>query len=61
MLLVYRYRVWDKEFGAWVIFPEKMTADRIAKIGGTMIPRTGELIDPGLLDSSERYHMPRRT
>jgi len=58
---VYRYRAWDDVFGAWVIYPVKATPERIAALGGTVVPGTDEYVDVAMLDEAGIYHMPRRT
>lgn len=61
MLRVYRYRAWDETLGAWLIYPVKTTPERIAALGGIIVPDTDEYVDPSLLDDTGIYHMPRRT
>jgi hypothetical protein len=61
MLRVYRYRAWDEMLSAWLIYPVKSTPERIAAMGGIVVPGTGEYIEPAKLDESGVYHMPRRT
>ncbi len=61
MLRVFRYRAWDEAFRAWVIYPVKATPERIAALGGTIVPGTDEYVHPSMLDDTGIYHMPRRT
>lgn len=61
MLLVFRFRAWDDILGAWVVFPVKSSPERVAAMGGTIIPGTGEYVDPAELDALGQYHRPRLT
>ncbi|HEY1721763.1 MAG TPA: hypothetical protein VGG27_10990 [Magnetospirillaceae bacterium] len=61
MLLVFRFRAWDESFGAWVVYPVKSTPERVAAMGGAIIPGTGEYVTADQLDELGQYHRPRLT
>ncbi len=55
MIEVYSFRVWDSQSGDWVYPERKSPAERIEMARGEIIPGSGELIDPKLLDHQGWY------
>lgn len=53
---VHQFRVWDSARGEYVTQPVKSPADRIARIGGEIVPQTGEAVKRSELNSDGRYN-----
>ena len=51
---VYAFKVWDAGAGEMVQPPRKSTKERIAKIGGEIIPNSGEWVEPSAIDADGR-------
>src|SRR5262249_32434366 len=51
---VHSFKVWDHRAGALIQPPAKSTAERIARIGGNIIPGTAEWVSPSALDADGR-------
>jgi len=58
---VFSFRVYDHASGDEVVQPRKSTIERIKRIGGTIIPDTGELVSESELDDGGRYTPNMRT
>ncbi len=55
-VVVHKFRVWDVTKDEYVEQPLKSPADRIARIGGEIIPGTGEAVERSALDEHGRYN-----
>jgi hypothetical protein len=51
---VHAFKVWDGRAGEMVRVPRKSTAERIAMIGGQIIPDTAEWVAPSAVDTEGR-------
>jgi hypothetical protein len=66
---VHSFKVWDNHAGDTVQPPHKSTADRIARVGGDIVPGTSEWAEPSAIDadgrmkevSTARNHKERKT
>lgn len=54
LVQVHSFRAWDSRAGDMVQPPQKSTAERIARIGGEIVPDTGEWVDPSAIDADGR-------
>jgi hypothetical protein len=52
---VYFFKVWDATTDTYDMPAMKSTSERIARVGGAIIPETEEEIDASLLDEDGRY------
>ena len=55
MVMVYHFEVWDYARGENIVLPLKCDADLIERVGGTILPGTGEEVDVSALDAAGRY------
>jgi hypothetical protein len=55
VVVVHKFRVWDGAKGEYVTQPLKSPADRIARIGGEIVPGTGVVVPRSALDVDGRY------
>jgi hypothetical protein len=55
MIMVYHFEVWNHARGENIVLPLKCDADLIERVGGTILPGTGEEVDVGALDVAGRY------
>jgi len=60
MVMVYHFEVWDYARGENIVLPLKCDADLIERVGGTILPGTGEDVDASALDAGGRYD-PQKT
>lgn len=66
---VHSFKVWDNRAGDTLQPSHKSTAERIARVGGEIIPGTGEWVEPSAVDaegrmkevSTARNHKERKT
>jgi hypothetical protein len=54
LIEVHAFKVWDGRTGDMVQVPRKSTAERIARIGGKIIPNTAEWLLPSAIDTEGR-------
>jgi hypothetical protein len=55
LVIVHSFSVWDAGAGDYVVQPLKSPADRIARIGGEIVPDTAEVVKRTALDAHGRY------
>jgi len=55
MVMVYHFEVWDYARGENIVLPLKCDADLIERVGGMILPGTGEEVDVSALDAAGRY------
>ena len=55
MKQVHQFKVWNIYKDEWVVQPSKRTAERIAEIGGIIVPGTVEMVSETLLDAEGSY------
>ena len=58
LVIVHSFSVWDAGSGDYVVQPLKSPADRIARIGGEIVPDTAEVVKRTTLDAHGRYKPP---
>lgn len=54
-VMVHNFVVWDNAKGEHVIQPQKSTIERIARVGGQIIPCSSETVSRASLDEDGRY------
>ena len=55
MVTVYRYKLFDRRDGDWVVQIAKATKERIEALGGRIIDGSAEDVDESLVDSAGRH------
>ena len=55
MVMVYHFEVWNYARGENIVLQLKGDVDLIERVGGTILPGTGEEVDVGALDAAGRY------
>jgi hypothetical protein len=56
---VYHFRAWNPGTDEYIVPDRKSPAERIERIGGTILPGTAEEVEDSVLDEHGRYE-PRR-
>lgn len=54
-ITVHHFRVYDAKTDVWISPPRKSPVERINRVGGQIIPGTGEDVNASALDEQERY------
>jgi hypothetical protein len=55
MIVVYRFRMFDSDYGDWVVQLSKSTEERIVALGGSIVEGTAEAVASSSIDADGRY------